>query len=145
MFGHLALLTRTAHPYGYVLFLIFATEINDVAAFTSGRLFGRGGRKLRPNISPNKTWAGAIGAIIVSMAMPWLLGFSFPHFTWAQKVLAGLIVGVGGQIGDLGVSVIKRDLGIKDMANTIPGHGGVLDRIDSLIVSAPLFVHVVLS
>lgn len=141
MFGHLGFLANASNAYGYLLYVLFATEVNDVAAFTCGRLFGR--HQLRSEISPKKTWEGAIGALLVSLALPWLLRFSFPHFGAWQLVLSGLIVGVGGQLGDLSVSVIKRDLGIKDMGVSIPGHGGVLDRIDSLIFVAPLFLHMV--
>jgi phosphatidate cytidylyltransferase len=139
MFGHLAFLANANNAYGYLLYVIFATELNDVAAFTCGKLFGK--HPFRSNISPKKTWEGAIGALLVSMALPWALRFSFPHFGATQLVLTGLIVGVGGQLGDLSISVIKRDIGIKDMGAGIPGHGGVLDRIDSLIYVAPLFFH----
>lgn len=139
MFGHLGLLADSSYAYGYVLFLLFAVEITDVSAFVFGRLFGR--HKLRSNISPNKTWGGAIGALGVAMALPWLLRFSFPHFGTPQLILTGLIIGVGGQLGDLSISVIKRDLGVKDMGAAIHGHGGVLDRVDSLIYTAPLFFH----
>jgi Predicted CDP-diglyceride synthetase/phosphatidate cytidylyltransferase len=139
MFGHLAFLANSRYAYGYLLYVLFATEINDVAAFTFGKLFGK--RKFRSNISPKKTWAGSLGALGVSMALPWLLHFSFPHFGAVQLILAGLIVGLGGQLGDLAISVIKRDIGIKDMGANIPGHGGILDRIDSLIYVAPLFFH----
>jgi phosphatidate cytidylyltransferase len=139
MFGHLAFLANAANAYGYLLYVLFATELNDVAAFTFGRLFGK--HPLRSHISPKKTWEGAAGALGVSMALPWALRFSFPHFGALQLVLAGLIVGIGGQLGDLTISVIKRDIGIKDMGAGIPGHGGILDRIDSLIYVAPLFFH----
>lgn len=141
MFGHLALLTTSPKSLGYLLFLVFAVEINDVAAFTFGKLFGK--HPLRSEISPKKTWEGALGALAVSMALPWLLRFSLPGFTAIPLLLTGLIVGVGGQLGDLSISVIKRDIGIKDMGGSIPGHGGVLDRIDSLIYTAPLFVHMI--
>jgi phosphatidate cytidylyltransferase len=139
MFGHLAFLANSTNAYGYVLFILFATELNDVAAFTFGKLFGK--HPFRSNISPKKTWEGAFGALAVSMAMPWALRFSLPQFGTLQLILTGLIVGIGGQLGDLTISVIKRDIGIKDMGAGIPGHGGVLDRIDSLIYVAPLFFH----
>jgi phosphatidate cytidylyltransferase len=139
MFGFLGFLANSSNAYGYLLFLLFAVPLNDVAAFTFGRLFGR--RKLRPHISPNKTWAGSIGAFAVSMILPWCVRFSFPEFTTRDLILAGLIVGIGGQLGDLSISVIKRDIGIKDMGALIEGHGGILDRVDSLIYVAPLFFH----
>ena len=139
MFGHLGFLANAANAYGYLLYVVFATELNDIAAFTFGRLLGR--HPLRSEISPKKTWEGALGALTVSMILPWLLRFSFPDFGPWQLILTGLIVGVGGQLGDLSISVIKRDIGTKDMGGLIPGHGGILDRIDSLIYVAPLFLH----
>jgi len=138
MFGHLGLLANATNAYGYLCFLIFATEVNDVAGFTFGKIFGR--HPLRSEISPRKTWEGALGALAVAMALPWLLRFSFPLFGPRQLLLTGLIVGVGGPLGDLSLSVIKRDLGAKDWGAAIPGHGGILDRIDSLIFVAPLFM-----
>jgi phosphatidate cytidylyltransferase len=139
MLGHLSFLVNSDYSLNYVLYLVFAVEINDISAYTFGKFFGR--HKLRPNISPNKTIEGAIGAFFVSMIMPWLFAFTFPEFGPLQLVLTGLIVGIGGQLGDLTISVIKRDVGIKDMGTLIPGHGGVLDRIDSLIFVTPLFFH----
>ena len=138
MFGHLGFLANATNAYGFVCFIIFATAVCDVAAFTFGKIFGR--HPLRSEISPNKTWEGALGAFGVAMVLPWLLRFSFPFFGTHELILAGLIVGIGGQLGDLSISVIKRDIGTKDMAATIPGHGGILDRIDSLIYTAPLFM-----
>jgi phosphatidate cytidylyltransferase len=141
MFSHVGFLANSPHAYGYLLFLLLAVEGNDIAAFISGKLFG--GRKLREAISPNKTWGGALGALAFSIALPWLLWFSFPHFGPLQLVLTGLIVGIGGQLGDLTISMIKRDIGVKDMGSLIPGHGGLLDRVDSLIFAGPLFFHMV--
>jgi phosphatidate cytidylyltransferase len=141
MFGHIAFLANSKYAYGYLFYLIFAVELNDVAAYTFGKTFGR--HPLRSNISPKKTWEGSLGAMAVSMVLPWLLWFSFPHFTARDLILSGLIVGIAGQLGDLSMSVIKRDLGIKDMGALISGHGGILDRIDSLIYVAPLFFHMV--
>lgn len=141
-FMHLAFLTNASHAYGYLIFIIFACEVCDIAAYTFGKLLGR--FPLRSNVSPRKTWGGAVGALGVAMAMPWLLSFGFPaHFDWRAKVAAGLIIGIAGPLGDLAISVFKRDLGIKDMGATIPGHGGVLDRIDSLLLTAPLFTRLV--
>ena len=139
MFSHLGFLANAVNAYGYLLYVVFATELNDVAAFTFGRIFGR--HPLRSEISPGKTWEGALGALAVSMVLPWLLRFSFPGFGTRELILTGLIVGIGGQLGDLSISVIKRDIGTKDMGALIPGHGGILDRIDSLIYVAPLFMH----
>ena len=141
MFSHLGFLANSEFAYGYILYLIFAVEINDVAAFTCGKIFGK--HKLRENISPNKTIEGAVGAICISLAVPWLLWFSFPHFEPWHLVVTGLVVGVGGQLGDLVISYIKRDIGIKDMGVVIQGHGGILDRVDSMIFVAPIFFHVV--
>lgn len=141
MFGHAAFLANSKWAYGYLLYLLFAVQINDVSAYVFGKCFGR--HPLRSEISPGKTWEGAIGALAVSMALPWVLCFSFPHFTAIQLILTGVIVGVGGQLGDLSMSVFKRDIGVKDMGQTIKGHGGILDRIDSLVYVAPLFFHLV--
>jgi phosphatidate cytidylyltransferase len=141
MFSHLGFLANASWLYGYILYLVFAVEINDVAAFTFGKLFGR--HKLREHISPNKTIEGSLGAIGVSLVMPFLLSFSFPDFNTWHLVLTGLIVGIGGQLGDLVISYIKRDIGIKDMGKLIQGHGGILDRVDSMIFVAPIFFHVV--
>ena len=138
MFGQIGFLTNLSHAYGLVCYVIFATELNDVAAFVFGRLFGR--HLLCPGISPRKTWEGAIGAVVISLVLPWLFRFSLPAFGPSQLLSVGLIIGIGGQLGDLTVSLIKRELGTKDTGSAIPGHGGILDRIDSLLYVAPLFM-----
>ncbi|HEY6154649.1 MAG TPA: phosphatidate cytidylyltransferase [Candidatus Udaeobacter sp.] len=139
MFGHLGFMANVRNAYGLICYIIFATALTDVAAFTFGKMFGR--HSLRSEISPNKTWEGALAAFAVAMILPWLFRFSFPFFGPWQLFLTGLIVGIGGQLGDLSISVIKRDIGTKDMGATIPGHGGILDRIDSLMYAAPLFMY----
>jgi len=139
MFGHVAFLANTRNAYGDLLYLLFAVELNDVAAFTCGKLFGR--RPLCSNVSPWKTREGALGAVLVSAVFPLAVRFALPDFSTLECVFAGLIVGIGGHLGDLSISVIKRDIGVKDMGTLIRGHGGVLDRIDSLIYAAPLFFH----
>src|SRR5439155_6718659 len=123
----------------YLGYLVLAVQLNDVAAYIVGKLWGR--RLLRSNISPKKTWAGALAGLAISLLLPWALLFTFPHFEVHDCIVVGLIVGLGGQLGDLVLSFIKRDLGIKDWGSLIPGHGGILDRIDSLIYVAPLFFH----
>jgi phosphatidate cytidylyltransferase len=139
MLGHVTFLANSQYAYAYLVYLLFAVEVSDIAAFVAGKAFGR--HVLRGNISPKKTWEGGLGALAVSLALPWALWWTFPHLGPVDLVAIGLIVGIGGQISDLAISVIKRDLGIKDMGATIPGHGGILDRIDSLICVAPLFFH----
>src|SRR5205814_8289323 len=103
-------MANAINAYGYVCFVVFATEVNDIAAFTFGRLFGR--HPLRREISSNKTWEGALGALAVSMILPWLLRFSFPFFGPWQLILTCLIVGVVVHLGDLSISVIRCDNGL---------------------------------
>src|SRR5205814_5689296 len=98
MFGHPGCLANARNAYGFVCFIIFATGVSDVAAFTFGKIFGR--HPLRSEISPNKTWEGALGAFAVAMILPWLLRFSFPFFGTRELILTGLIVGISGQLGD---------------------------------------------
>ena len=141
MFGHVSFLADSFYFVNYVLYLVFATQLADIAAYNFGKIFGK--RKLRENISPNKTVEGSVGALIVSLILPWLFRSTLPEFGPVQLVLTGLIIGVGSQLGDLAISLIKRDLGIKDMGSFIPGHGGLLDRIDSLIITSPLFFHMI--
>jgi len=138
MFGQLGFFARTPNAYGYLCFVIFATEVTDVSAFVFGKMFGR--HPLRVAISPRKTWEGALGGLAVALLLPWLLRFSFPFFGRGQLILTGLIVGLGGPLGDLSLSLLKREFGVKDWGTAIPGHGGVLDRIDSLIFVVPLFM-----
>ncbi len=137
MLGQIGSLANNGNAYGYLCFLFLATELNDVAAFIFGRIFGR--HPLLPQVSPHKTWEGSLGALAFSLLLPWLLRFSFPFFGARQLILTGLVIGIGGQLGDLTFSALKRVLGIKDWSCAIPGHGGVLDRIDSLVFTAPLF------
>ena len=109
--------------------------LTDAGAYFSGRLWGK--TKLAPAISPGKTRVGFVGGIVGSMG-PLALGFVLPSFSpWALGGLL-LLVGVGGQLGDLVESAFKRDMGIKDAAPLIPGHGGLLDRFDSYFFAFPL-------
>lgn len=139
--AHLAFLANHPDWIAYALYVLFGTEINDAAAYLTGRLFGR--HKLMPRISPNKTVEGAIGSLVVVAVFTWAVRGWLPHLTPPLLVLSVLIVWLGGILGDLAISFVKRDLGIKDMGALIPGHGGLLDRCDSMIVTAPLFFHMI--
>lgn len=142
----LAHLGYMANDPGYrpvLLMLLTVVALSDVAAFTIGKLLG--GPKLLPATSPNKTISGALGALAVTTALVALLARAiFPGSPLDQAhwlVLLGLSVGVAAQAGDLMLSSIKRDLGIKDMGTALPGHGGVLDRFNSLLLVAPVAFH----
>lgn len=130
----------TAGGRGLLLFLVFLTEINDVMQFTWGKLFGK--HKIVPKVSPNKTWEGFIGGVISTTIIGYFLGFLTPLST-VQVVFVSFFLSCAGFIGDIVMSSVKRDIGIKDMGSSIPGHGGILDRIDSLAYTAPVFFHLV--
>ena len=126
---------------GLLLFLLILTESNDVAQFVWGKVLGR--HKVIPKVSPGKTWEGLVGGVATTTAMscalaPWLTPLSLPH-----SLVVGLLLGVAGFVGDVTISAIKRDLGIKDSGTMLPGHGGILDRLDSLTYTAPVFFHYV--
>jgi phosphatidate cytidylyltransferase len=125
---------------GLLLFLVFLTEINDVMQFTWGKLFGK--HKIIPKVSPNKTWEGFVGGIISTTIIGYFLGFLTP-LSDLQVVFVSFILAVSGFCGDIVMSSVKRDIGVKDMSTAIPGHGGILDRIDSLAYTAPAFFHLV--
>lgn len=120
-------------PMGFLIIL----WSNDTGAYLTGRFFGR--TKLFERISPNKTWEGFIGGVLIAL----LISLSFPLF-WSQGLsrvewgIIAVIVGVFGTLGDLVESMLKRSLGIKDSGNILPGHGGILDRFDGLLIAAPL-------
>lgn len=149
--GHLGYFANDANYRPYLILLVFAVEANDIFAFCCGKLFGR--RKLAPNTSPKKTIAGSVGAVILTTLLVVAVGwFLFPAETVAERgvtrlqllrylAVLGILISVVGQFGDLMLSAIKRDLGLKDMGQLIPGHGGLLDRFDSLILVAPAAFH----
>ena len=126
---------------GLLLFLVFLTQFNDVMQFVWGKLAGR--RKVIPKVSPGKTVAGFVGGVATTTLIAWLAAPYLTPLTGWQPVAAGLIIGIGGFVGDVTISALKRDLGIKDSGTLIPGHGGILDRVDSLTYTAPLFFHFV--
>ncbi len=144
----LAHLGYMANDPGYrplVLLLLMGVALNDVFAFISGKLIG--GRKLLPAASPNKTVSGALGALIGTTLLVALVAHPIFRGTrlenWVLLAGLGALVSVAGQAGDIMLSSIKRDLGIKDMGVVLPGHGGLLDRFDSLLLVAPAVFHYV--
>ncbi|MSQ46182.1 MAG: phosphatidate cytidylyltransferase [Ignavibacteria bacterium] len=125
---------------GLLLFVVFLTEINDVFQFIWGKLLGR--HKIIPKISPNKTWEGFIGGILTTTAIGYFLRFLTP-LNEIEAIGVSFAVAFAGFVGDVIVSAVKRDIGLKDTGTLIPGHGGLLDRIDSLSISAPVFFYLV--
>jgi phosphatidate cytidylyltransferase len=128
-----------------VLMVLVAVALNDVFAYVCGHVWGR--RRLAPNTSPNKTIAGAVGALVLTTLFVALLA----HYVFRSTVLdspvylvlLGVMISFVGQLGDLMLSCIKRDLNLKDLGAALPGHGGLLDRFDSLILVSPAVFHYV--
>ncbi|TAK63391.1 phosphatidate cytidylyltransferase [Methylobacter sp.] len=126
---------------GLLIYLVFLTEINDVAQYIWGKSFGR--RKISPKVSPNKTVAGFLGGVTTTMLLAVALGPYLTPLTQLEALGAGVLIGLGGFVGDVTISALKRDIGVKDSGSILPGHGGILDRLDSLTYTAPLFFHFV--
>jgi phosphatidate cytidylyltransferase len=131
---------ESSRPILLMLFLILITQISDVLQYVWGKLFGR--TRVAPHISPAKTLEGLVGGVLSASLLGAGLWWMTP-FSPLQAGCLAFLVCVAGFLGGLVVSAVKRDRGIKDWSGLIPGHGGVLDRMDSLILSAPLFFHVV--
>ncbi len=124
---------------GLVIFLLFMTQFNDVSQYIWGKALGK--HKIIPKVSPNKTWEGFLGATLTIALVSALIGPYLTPLSIELSLVAGLLINGFGFIGDVVISAIKRDLEIKDSGHLIPGHGGILDRFDSLIFTAPLFFH----
>jgi phosphatidate cytidylyltransferase len=124
---------------GLLFFLVFLTQFNDVAQYTWGKLFGQ--HPVVPKVSPKKTQEGLLGGVLTTVLMAWIIAAYLTPLTHQQALVAGILIGLGGFLGDVVISAIKRDIGVKDSGNIIPGHGGIMDRVDSLTFSAPLFFH----
>ncbi len=141
---------------GWFLFLVILTETDDIFQAIVGRLFGSHKRHcLAPLISPNKTWEGFFGGMLVIVVLapliaPWLttldqqpgpLSLSPALQSWVAPVLIAILISIAGLFGDINMSAIKRDAGVKDSSKLLPGMGGVIDRVDSLTMTAPVFVY----
>ena len=139
-----ALLTLDIRGYGpdakLLLFLVLVCQLNDVLQYVYGKLLGK--HKIAPHVSPNKTWEGFIGGTLTATVIGAGLWWMTP-FTPGIAALIAFMITLLGFLGGLVMSAIKRDRGVKDFGNLIQGHGGILDRMDSVIFAAPVFFHVV--
>ena len=131
-------------PDGWIwlIFTLAGTWACDTTAYFVGKAFGR--RRLAPELSPKKTLEGAIGGIMGSVLAGYLFALIYPFLPLSKMLLLGLLVGAAAEVGDLLESAFKRQAGVKDSSKLIPGHGGILDRIDSALFSAPLVYYYVL-
>jgi phosphatidate cytidylyltransferase len=143
--AYLMALPAAGNPNGggdaLLLYLVLLTEVNDIAQYVSGKTFGR--HKVIPKVSPKKTVEGLAGGVLITTVLAYALAPWLTPLTALESIAAGLIIGLFGFVGDVTVSAVKRDIGVKDSGSMLPGHGGVLDRLDSLTYTAPLFLHYV--
>jgi phosphatidate cytidylyltransferase len=123
-----------------VMFALFCTWALDTGAYFVGKFYGR--KKLAPAISPNKTVEGSVAGFACSLIVGAVLG-ALLHIPQPHGLILGALIGIIGQIGDLAGSAIKREVGIKDFSSLLPGHGGVLDRVDSLLFVGPVVFYYV--
>jgi phosphatidate cytidylyltransferase len=141
--GYVGYLANDDRYRPLLILLLLSVELNDVFAFCVGKLLG--GPKLLPNTSPGKTLAGSLGALVLTTALVAGLGHLVFAGTPVDRLLPLLALGMGisvlGQLGDLLMSSVKRDVGVKDVGTAIPGHGGLLDRFDSLVLVPPAYFH----
>ncbi len=139
------LLASLAIPPGaaWVYLVLAITWFQDTAAYLVGRTWGR--HKMAPYLSPNKSWEGAAGGFCASILAAWLAVFLLGlPLSYAGATLLGTAGGIAGPLGDLAESFIKRQIGVKDASQIIPGHGGILDRADSLLFTAPILYYLIL-
>jgi phosphatidate cytidylyltransferase len=132
----LVLMEQAHDGWARVFIVIFAVTGNDTGALAAGMLFGK--HKMAPRVSPNKTWEGFAGGVFLATMASAVLAYFILDGDWWVGALVGLAVAVAAVTGDLAESAIKRDISVKDMGSIIPGHGGILDRIDSVLVAAPV-------
>ncbi|MFT8396289.1 phosphatidate cytidylyltransferase [Propionibacterium sp.] len=131
----IVLMLASPHGAGRILCFIVCPIACDTGAYAFGSLFGR--HKMAPSISPAKSWEGFVGGIVLAMVVAAIVTHLVLGAPIWVGVLLGLVAGCCGVLGDLVESAIKRDAGLKDMSHVLPGHGGVMDRLDSMLVAAP--------
>ena len=137
-FGDFTCFSSTPHHYAIPLAMYIFIWVNDTGAYLSGVTLGR--HKLFPRISPKKSWEGSIGGAVFTIASAFAVAHFFPFMTIWQWIGMALVIVVFGTFGDLTESMIKRHVGIKDSGHILPGHGGFLDRLDSMLFAIPAVV-----
>lgn len=139
-------LTFNKHPVAHAIIMVFMPALSDTGGLFAGAWLGK--HKLSPRISPKKSWEGLAGSVLFAMVGAFVVLFcTYEPSVWMSRwwvpVVAGIMIGLAGTFGDLCASMLKRDIGIKDMGHLLKGHGGVMDRVDSILLCAP-FVCVLL-
>jgi len=142
---HFLRLHKLPGGFGAIIMLCTMIAVNDNTAYYAGKLLGRNSPRFAPLISPNKTWvgflAGAVATVLVSVAF----GYTLPHLSILQRLMLGCAVVLLIPAGDLMESAMKRDAGVKDSSSLIPGHGGMMDRFDSWIFTAPIYCYLLIT
>ncbi len=133
--SHLGLLLAREHGEWAVLAVIALAVTNDIGAYGFGAAFGR--HKLAPRVSPAKTWEGLLGGLVTVLVIAALVTARLPGFDLTTALLLGVVVVPAATLGDLTESLVKRDLGVKDLGSIVPGHGGIMDRVDSILFALP--------
>lgn len=139
--GYIWKLALVPDHFRVIVFALLLTWASDTGAYFVGTWFGK--HKMIPSLSPNKTWEGFIGGFMATILVALAGGF-LSALSPFQSIMLGIIVGLAAPVGDLFASGVKRGLGIKDFGNLIPGHGGILDRVDSLMCVAPVVYFLIL-
>ncbi|MEW5953538.1 MAG: phosphatidate cytidylyltransferase [Bacillota bacterium] len=135
------LLRSIPEGLAWLLLLLACTWASDTMAYFAGRKFGR--VRLAPDLSPGKTVEGAAGGVLGSIVAALIVAQFYPQLPWLHLLILGFLVGLVGQLGDLVESALKRQTGVKDAGTLIPGHGGIMDRFDSMLLTAPLVYYYV--
>jgi len=138
--AHLGLFPRSRYGVVLILIAVVGPWVSDSGAYFAGRFFGR--NLLFPSLSPNKTVEGSVGGLLLTVVIVTPLALQFLDFPFAKALVMGAGVSVSSQCGDLFESSLKRILDVKDLGNFLPGHGGVLDRVDSLLFTAPTVYYI---
>jgi phosphatidate cytidylyltransferase len=138
--AHLCLFPRSAYGVILILIAVVGPWISDSGAYFAGRLFGR--HLLLPSLSPNKTVEGSLGGLLATVLVIGFVSYQFVDFTLGKAAVIGAGVSIFSQTGDLFESALKRILDMKDLGHFLPGHGGILDRVDSLLFTAPAVYYI---